>query len=101
MEFRQAFTRTVLAAAVAAVLVSAMFAVAASPASAHQLDVNPPGQETKSKGAVSTDWAQAHCNAQSPEVLASRGAATFTPQGALPCPPEANPGGQVHPHVDS
>lgn len=73
----------------------------AAPLSAHGLNVDPPGQETIDHGAVSTGWAQAHCNAQSPAVLEDRGAATFSPAKALPCPDEANPGGQVHPHAGS
>lgn len=66
-------------------------------ASAHQLTVNPPGQDpTLENQVVSTGWAQAHCQAAAPEkATANSDVITFTPDEALPCPDgpgEGNPG---------
>lgn len=82
---------------VATAAASALALAFAGPASAHALIVTPPGQAgaVVSQG-VSQPYAQAHCHAQSPAELSnSPAAAQFTPGAALPCPPVANPGGQI------
>ena len=66
---------------------------------AHSQTVTPPGRgEAVVTGPISNPWAQAHCNAASPAIVAdaSNGVVRFTPAGALPCPAVPNPGGQVH-----
>jgi len=72
---------------------------AAVPAAAHSQTVTPPGRgEAVVAGPISNAWAQAHCNAQAPAVVAeaSDGVVVFLPAGALPCPSTVtNPGGQV------
>jgi hypothetical protein len=91
--------RLSLATALAALIIALTSGVAA----AHGLDVNPPGQtEAVVSGPVSQAWAQAHCQAAAPEkaTAASGGVVVFTPAEALPCPPEPNPGGQIHPHAE-
>ena len=73
----------------------------AGPALAHSQTVSPPGHEdpVREGEAVSRQWAQAHCNAASPEVLADSGVAAFSPAGALACLEEyENPAGRSHPH---
>lgn len=62
----------------------------------------PPHDEPVVSGPISNAWAQAHCNAASPGLVAeaSKGVMTFTPAGALPCPAVPNPGGQVHPGAE-
>ena len=80
----------------------ALLALTAAPALAHGQTVQPPSKENPVvSGPISNAWAQAHCNAQSPAVVAdaSGGVVIFTPQGPLPCPEVANPGGHVHPHA--
>ena len=80
----------------------ALLALTAAPAVAHSQTVQPPSKESPVvSGPISNAWAQAHCNAQSPAVVAdaSGGVVTFSPQGALPCPAVPNPGRQVHPHA--
>lgn len=71
----------------------------AGPASAHTKIIQPPAHEDPVvSGPISQPWAQAHCNAASPEVVyEASGVVQFAPGTALPCPPVANPGGQVHP----
>jgi hypothetical protein len=78
----------------------ALLALNAAPALAHSQAVQPPSKESPVvAGPISNPWAQAHCNAQAPAVVAdaSGGVVIFTPQGHLPCPAVPNPGGQVHP----
>ena len=82
----------------------ALLAITAAPALAHTQTVQPPSKESPVvSGPISNAFAQAHCNAQSPALVAdaSGGVVIFSPQGALPCPAVANPGGQVHPHAGS
>ena len=70
---------------------------------AHTQTVTPPAHDGPVvTGPISKSWAQAHCNAQSPAVVAdaSGGVVVFSPQAALPCPPVENPGGHVHPGAD-
>jgi hypothetical protein len=74
---------------VASLIVALLLATTAVAASAHRLTVEPPGQqEAVFDDAVSTGWAQAHCNAEAPEQATanSGGVVTFTPAEALPCP---------------
>lgn len=84
-------------------VVAAVFAASAlapTAASAHTQIVYPRGQDSPTvEGPISNPWAQAHCNANSPSVVAdaSGGVVAFLPAGALPCPPTPNPGGQIHP----
>jgi len=75
----------------------ALLAAMAIPVAAHSQTVTPPGQDAVVSGPISKAWAQAHCNAAAPAVVAgaSNGVVVFTPQAALPCPDVANPGGQV------
>ena len=80
----------------------ALLALTAAPALAHSQTVQPPSKESPVvSGPISNAWAQAHCSAQSPAVVAdaSGGVVTFSPLGPLPCPALPNPGGQVHPHA--
>lgn len=75
----------------------------AGAAAGHSQTVQPPPHESPVvTGPISNAWAQAHCHAASPGLVAeaSNGVMTFTPAGALPCPPTANPGGQVHPGAE-
>ena len=77
-----------------------LFAVSTAGAAAHSITVTPNGNgEGFGPRPISKGWAQAHCNAASPGHIAdaSNGVVQFLPAGALPCPPVANPGGQVHP----
>lgn len=64
----------------------------AAPAAAHGLTVEPPTGETTVDQAVSTAWAQAHCNAQAPAMATgnSGGVVTFSPAAERPC--DAGPG---------
>lgn len=76
------------------------FALAVAPAAfAHTQTVNPPGQGEPGivSDPISKPFAQAHCHAAAPAIVAtaSDGVVSFTPAGALPCPPVANPGGQT------
>jgi hypothetical protein len=77
-------TRLVLTLAVVTLLVFA----SVTTVSAHGLTIEPqPGKITFDQP-VSTDWAQAHCNAQGPAAATgnSNGVVTFTPAEELPCP---------------
>ena len=79
--------------------VVAALALALTPAAlAHRQTVTPPGQDGPVifNDPISQAFAQAHCHAQSPAVVAqaSGGVVMFSPAGPLPCPPVANPGGQ-------
>lgn len=71
----------------------------AVPAAAHSQRVTPPGQgEVVVSGPISNAWAQAHCHAMAPAVVAgaSDGVVVFSPQEPLSCPSTVtNPGGQV------
>lgn len=91
-------TSTIRRTAVAAAAAFA-FTVGALPhAIAHTQIVTPPSKnEPVVKKPISNPWAQAHCNASAPEVLGTDSVVGFAPYQALPCPPVANPGGQVHP----
>lgn len=78
----------------------AAFALTLAPAAlAHTQTVSPPGQEEPVllSDPISRPFAQAHCHAEAPAVVAaaSGGVVSFSPAGALPCPAVANPGGQV------
>jgi hypothetical protein len=74
-----------------------LLAAMAIPVAAHSQTVTPPGKDAVVSGPISKAWAQAHCHSAAPGVVAtaSNGVVVFTPQGALPCPAVANPGGQV------
>lgn len=76
----------------------AMLALSAGAAAAHTQTVDPNGNGDGFTRPISKAWAQAHCNAASPAVVsaASNGVVAFNPGAALPCPPVANPGGQIH-----
>lgn len=89
--------RTRLIASLTAALI--LTAASAPAALGHSQKVTPPGVgEAVVDGPISNPWAQAHCNASSPAIVAERsnGVVQFLPATALPCPPIANPGGQVH-----
>jgi hypothetical protein len=86
------FTRALAAAVV-------VLALTAGSLLAHSQTVTPPGVgDPVVTGPISNAWAQAHCNAAAPTIIADRsdGVVQFLPAAALPCPPVANPGGQVH-----
>jgi hypothetical protein len=73
--------------------------IAAGGVLAHAQIVSPPGQDgAVVSGPISNAWAQAHCNAASPAIIADRsgGVVQFLPAATLPCPAVPNPGGQVH-----
>lgn len=73
----------------AAVLAAAMLAMSAAAAAAHSQTVDPNGRGGGFSKPISNAWAQAHCHAASPEVLATtatRAANSFSPAAALPCP---------------
>lgn len=76
----------------------ALLAAMAVPVAAHSQTVTPPGQDAAVvSGPISKAWAQAHCHAAAPAVVAgaSNGVVVFTPPAALPCTPDLkNPGGQ-------
>lgn len=81
-------------------MVAAISSFGIGSAAAHSQTVQPPAKDAPTvQGPISQPFAQAHCNAQAPAVTgtASGGVVIFSPQSALPCPPVANPGGQVHP----
>lgn len=72
---------------------------AAGPVAAHSQTVVPPSKDAPVvSGPISNPWAQAHCHAASPAIVADRsnGVVSFLPAGALPCPAVPNPGGEVH-----
>jgi hypothetical protein len=77
----------------------ALLAAMAVPVAAHSQTVTPPGQDgAVVSGPISQRWAQAHCHAAAPAVVAgaSKGVVVFTPQAALDCLDEwLNPGDQV------
>ena len=89
-------TRPILVAVGGALLLAV---AGAGSALAHSQVVQPPSQDTPVvSGPISNPWAQAHCHAASPAIVAdaSNGVVRFTPAAALPCPAVPNPGGQVH-----
>lgn len=88
--------RRALAAAASASILA--LAVAGSALGHSQTVQPPPLDEPVVIGPISRAWAQAHCNASSPAIVADRsgGVVRFLPGAALPCPLIANPGGQVH-----
>lgn len=76
-----------------------LLALATAPVAAHSQTVQPPSQDAPVvSGPISNPWAQAHCNAASPAIVADRsnGVVSFLPAAALPCPAIPNPGGQIH-----
>ena len=82
------------------VVVLAAFVLTLAPAAlAHTQTVAPPGQDAPVilNDPIARPWVQGHCHAQAPAVVsgASGGVVSFSPAGALPCPPVENPGGQV------
>jgi len=80
-------------------LASMLTLLSATALLAHSQVVTPPGRgEAVVSGPISNPWAQAHCNAASPALIADRsnGVVQFLPASALPCPLVANPGGQIH-----
>jgi hypothetical protein len=88
--------RTIVASAGGSLLVLA----AAGSALAHSQTVQPPSHDQPVViGPISKAWAQAHCHAAAPAIVAdaSGGVMRFLPGAALPCPAIANPGGHVHP----
>lgn len=90
-----AFTRLSVPATSALLII-----LSAGPASAHSQTVQPPAQDAPTvSGPISNSWAQAHCHANSPAVVAdaSNDVVTFTPSAPKTCDPIPNPGGQVHP----
>jgi hypothetical protein len=92
---RNAIRRVVLIASAAMVFA----AFAAGPTAAHTKVITPPvHDEPVVSGPISRAWAQAHCNAASPEIVTdqSNGVVRFAPGIALPCPAVPNPGGQIH-----
>ena len=72
---------------------------AAGSAFAHTQTVTPPGGDPVVQGPISNPWAQAHCHANAPEVVAeaSNGVVVFSPQSNIKCPLVPTPGGQFHP----
>ncbi|HET9457361.1 MAG TPA: hypothetical protein VFO78_08470 [Candidatus Limnocylindrales bacterium] len=87
--------RAGLAASTALLLLGAV----AAPVAAHSQTVQPPSKDAPVvSGPISNAWAQAHCNAASPSLVADRsnGVVSFLPAGTLPCPAVPNPGGHVH-----
>ncbi len=63
-----------------------LLSMSVASASAHRLSVEPPGQDepTLDQVVVSTDWAQAHCQAAAPaQATASSDVITFHPAEAL------------------
>lgn len=88
-------TRTITRAASIATI---LLALAAGSASAHQLTVDPNGNGDGFTRPISRAWAQAHCNAESPSIVADRsnGVVAFPPGTSLPCPLVPNPGGEIH-----
>ena len=88
-------TLPVVAAAIAFTLAAPL------PAAAHRQIVTPPAKdEPVVNKPISNPWAQAHCNAAAPEVLGTDSVVGFAPYAALPCPPVANPGGEVNPQTE-
>lgn len=81
------------------VVATVLTAVSAGSVLGHSQVVRPPGVgEDVVSGPISNPWAQAHCNAASPALIAERSneVVQFLPAEALPCPLVANPGGQIH-----
>jgi hypothetical protein len=83
----------------ALLLATTMIVLSVGTAAAHTQTVTPNGNGEGFTKPISKRWAQAHCNAQSPALVAdaSGGVVQFLPAAALPCPPVPNPGGQIHP----
>jgi hypothetical protein len=91
MSFKRPVASLVLASMLTLMSATALFA--------HSQVVTPPSSDVPVvSGPISKPWAQAHCNAASPGIIADRsnGVVQFLPAAALPCPPVSNPGGQVH-----
>ena len=91
MSIKKSATSLVLASLLTLMSASALFA--------HSQVVTPKSRDVPVvSGPISKPWAQAHCHAASPAIVAdrSKGVVQFLPAAALPCPAVANPGGQVH-----
>jgi hypothetical protein len=75
-----------------------MLALSAATVAAHSQTVDPNGDGLGFTKPISNAWAQAHCNAASPLIVADRsdGVVAFNPAAALPCPLVPNPGGEIH-----
>jgi hypothetical protein len=93
------FTRFATPLTRALLLASTMLVLSVGTAAAHTQTVTPNGNGDGFTKPISKSWAQAHCNAQSPVIVAdaSGGVVQFLPAAALPCPAVPNPGGQIHP----
>jgi len=90
---------TALSRLAAALLAATMLlALGAATAAGHSQTVTPNGNGDGFTRPISKPWAQAHCHAGSPAIVAERsnGVVQFLPASALPCPAVANPGGQIH-----
>jgi hypothetical protein len=97
--FARRVTRVIWGAVLLAVNAVLVLGLTALPSSAHSQVVKPPAKdEPVVSGPISKPWAQAHCNAASPAIVAERsnGVVQFLPASALPCPPVPNPGGRIH-----
>jgi len=82
---------------------AALASISVGAVAAHTITVTPNGNaDGFGPRSISKSWAQAHCNAESPSLIAdsSKGVVQFLPAQALPCPAVPNPGGQIHPHAD-
>ena len=81
-----------------ALVATMTLALFAGTVAAHSQTVTPNGNGEGFTKPISNAWAQAHCNAQSPSIVAerSKGVVQFNPAAALPCPLVENPGGQIH-----
>lgn len=81
-----------------AAIVGVLLALSTGTVAAHTQTVDPNGNGGGFTKPISNPWAQAHCNAQSPSIVAERsnGVVRFNPPAALPCPLVPNPGGQIH-----
>jgi hypothetical protein len=75
-----------------------VLAFSAATAAAHSQTVTPNGNGEGFTKPISNPWAQAHCHAAAPAIVADRsgGVVQFSPAAALSCPAVLNPGGQVH-----
>jgi hypothetical protein len=92
------FHRSISRVARALLTATMLLALSAATAAAHSQTVTPNGNGAGFSRPISKPWAQAHCHAASPAIVAERsnGVVQFLPAAALPCPAVPNPGGQVH-----
>lgn len=75
----------------AAATATLLLGLAAGSVAAHSQTVTPNGNGDGFTKGISNAWAQAHCNARSPEVLATiavNAANSFSPAGNFACPTE-------------